>query len=170
MKKWLESLFRGLARSDAAAASVSAAGAEVHRGSLEDLESLRRGAVAADGLIHTGLSTTSRTSRLPKKRRRAIGDALASSERPLIVTSGTLLLQRPGPLATEQDASGGTPSSIGASTTQFQLHHHSLTSDGNHWVQRGDGTGSSTLLRRYLLAARRHFRTDVLAVLLTCQK
>jgi len=96
-----------LARSEASAGSIAAAGADVHRGSLEDFESLRSGAAAADGVIHMAfIHDFTNYAPAAEKDGRAIetlGAALAGSERPLVVTSGTLLLQRQGPLATEQD-------------------------------------------------------------------
>ncbi len=94
----------GLARSDANAQALAAAGAHVLRGSLEDLESLARGAKDSDGVIHTAFvhdfSNYGAAVITDRKAIEAMADALAGSQRPLVVTSGAVR-SPDGSLATE---------------------------------------------------------------------
>jgi nucleoside-diphosphate-sugar epimerase len=99
----------GLARSDASADALHAAGAEVERGTIDDLDTLRRAAGEADGVIHLAfkhdLAFTGDFQGAADADRRAVetfGDALAGSDRPLVIASGTLWAA-PGRLATEED-------------------------------------------------------------------
>ncbi|MFM0503436.1 SDR family oxidoreductase [Paraburkholderia caffeinilytica] len=96
----------GLTRSEKGAATLAAAGAEAVHGSLTDLDSLRRGAALADGVIHTAFNHDfSRFAQSAEEDRQAIealGGALEGSERPLLVTSGTAFLSN-GRTATEAD-------------------------------------------------------------------
>ena len=99
----------GLARSDAAAAALIAAGADVRRGTIDDLDTLRDAAKESDGVVHLafkhdlafagGFASAAAADRLAVE---AVGEALAGSDRPFVIASGTLGIS-PGRMATELD-------------------------------------------------------------------
>lgn len=98
----------GLTRSDAGAESLARAGAEVHRGALNDLESLRSGAAKSDAVIHTAFihdfSKFQENCEIDRRAVSALGDGLVGSDKLLIVTSGTAISSsRQNRLATEND-------------------------------------------------------------------
>jgi nucleoside-diphosphate-sugar epimerase len=98
----------GLARSEAGAQALLAAGAEVHRGDLDDLDSLRRGAAISDGVIHTAFkhdfSKLAANCEADRHVVEAIGSVLAGSARPLVITSVTGLgVAAPGQAASEDN-------------------------------------------------------------------
>ena len=102
----------GLARSDASAAGLTAAGAEVHHGSLDDLNSLASAAAASDGVIHLAFKHDLAFSGdfqgaadADRRTVETIGEALRGSDRPLVIASGVLGLA-PGRVATERDGHG----------------------------------------------------------------
>ncbi|HEY4289258.1 MAG TPA: SDR family oxidoreductase [Puia sp.] len=94
----------GLARSEASANALKAAGAQVHPGDLQDIDSLRSGAAASDGVIHAGFihdfTRFKEVCDVDKLAIETMAEVLKGSDRPLIVTSGTGLVS-PGQLATE---------------------------------------------------------------------
>ena len=98
----------GLARSDANADALKKMGAEVHRGSLEDIESLKNGAAKVDGVIHLAFihdfSKFAENGQIDKRAIEAMGGVLEGTNKPFVVPSGTGLLV-PGRTATEDDVS-----------------------------------------------------------------
>jgi nucleoside-diphosphate-sugar epimerase len=105
----------GLARSDASARALTAAGAQVQRGTLDDLDVLRDAAAASDGVIHLAfkhdLAFTGDFQGAADADRRAaevFGEVLAGSDRPLVIASGTLGVA-PGRVATERDGHDPDP-------------------------------------------------------------
>jgi nucleoside-diphosphate-sugar epimerase len=97
----------GLARSDASAAAVAAAGGEVVRGDLDDLDVLRSAADGSDGVVHLAFihdfANFAAAAEVDRRAIEAIGGALEGSRRPLVVASGILGIA-PGRVATERDA------------------------------------------------------------------
>jgi nucleoside-diphosphate-sugar epimerase len=112
----------GLARSDAGAKALIDAGAQVHRGDLEDLESLRNGAAASDGVIHCAFnhdfSKYAANCEADRHAVEALGSVLVGSDRPLIVTSGTVVVFTPGRLATEDDEPASSSTGISRSASE----------------------------------------------------
>lgn len=115
----------GLARSDASAERLAAAGVDVHRGSLTDLDSLRRGAAACDGVIHCAFSHddfTDYAGNCEKDRGaiEALGGALAGSGRPLVIASGIARFA-PGRVASEDEAPDASAGGLRAASEQLAL-------------------------------------------------
>ena len=101
----------GLARSDAAAAAVTALGAAAHRGDLDDLDGLSKAAADADGVIHLAFNHDQMRAgdfagavAADLAALHALGDVLAGTGKPLVGTSGTLALAHLGRAGTEEDA------------------------------------------------------------------
>ena len=105
----------GLVRSEESARQLAALGAQAHRGTLDDLNSLKQGVAASDGVIHTAFihdfSKFKENCEIDRRAIEAMGSVLAGSDRPFVVTSGTGLLNL-GRLATEADKPTADPNTI----------------------------------------------------------
>lgn len=121
----------GLARSNESARKLAAAGIEAHIGAIDDFDSLRRGAAASDGVIHTAynhdFSAYATAGETDRRAVQALGDALIGSDRPFVITSGIALL-RPGRIGTETDTPD--PDSVGAPRIPSEEVMQALASQG----------------------------------------
>lgn len=113
----------GLARSEASATAIRQAGAEVLLGGLEDLEVLKLGATQADGVIHTAFihnfNEYAKAAEVDKAAIKAMGEALAGTNKPFVVTAGILGLPLIDGVVTEESRSAGAPR--GSEATAMEL-------------------------------------------------
>jgi nucleoside-diphosphate-sugar epimerase len=151
----------GLARSDGAAARLESLGATPHRGSLDDLESLRRGAEAADGVVHMAFGGDFADREGLIRRDCAaietLGQALAGSGRPLVSTSGTLVT-RAGRVSDELDPPD--PDSVAAfripgEQTCLRRAEHGVRSSVVRLAPTVHGPGDYGFIPALIAAARR---------------
>lgn len=130
----------GLARSEAGAESLAAAGAEVHRGALEDLDSLKRGAAAVDGVIHTAFihdfSDFAANARADKLAIEAMTATLEGSGKPFLVTSGCLGLRTeadsPSPSFPRKSEEAGLAAAARGVRAMVMRLPPSVHGDGDH--------------------------------------
>jgi len=124
----------GLARSDQNAAVLDAAGIEVHRGSLEDLDSLQRGALNADGVIHLAFQNIGpQTDFMAAAAQdlaavQAMGSVLEHTNKPFVNTSGTLLLSFLGREGTEDDVLDSSLPRVGGENVTIDLAQRGVRS------------------------------------------
>jgi nucleoside-diphosphate-sugar epimerase len=127
----------GLARGDASAAAVAALGAKAHRGSLDDLDSLRDAAGASDGVIHLAMKNEevqagnfAAAIEADLRAKEAMGDALAGTGRPFVAVSGTLALVLGGlrGTGTEADAPGAGAPQVAVENAVIDLARRGIRS------------------------------------------
>jgi nucleoside-diphosphate-sugar epimerase len=122
----------GLARSDAAAEALAAAGAEAHRGSLEDLDSLRDGAAKADGVVHLAFihdfADYEAANQTDRQAIEAMGAALEGSDRPLVIASGVGTTAQGRPATENDPPTPGFPRSAATTLTLALASRHVRTS------------------------------------------
>src|SRR5271170_1848236 len=148
----------GLARSEAAAAALAIAGVAVHRGALDDLDSLRRGAAAADGVIHTAYARFSGdfapAAETDLRAINTIGEVLADSDRPFVITSATTFIA-PGRLATEHDlADPGTPRADASEAAAVSFAHRGVRASVVRLPTSVHGAGDHGFAPQLIRAAR----------------
>ena len=147
----------GLARSDASAAATAALGAKVHRGSLDDLDSLRAGAAASDGVVHLGyshdFSRMAEAAEVDRDALEAIGAALVGTGRPLVIASGVLGLA--GRVVTEQDtADPNLHPRIAASLAALALADRGVRTAAVRFAPTVHGAGDHGFVARLVAIAR----------------